>query len=823
MTPLMQQYWQIKNEYSDKILLFRMGDFYEMFFDDAKIAAPILNIALTARNKKSDDETPMCGVPHHSISGPIGKLLAAGLKVAICDQLEDPETAKGIVKRGVTRVLSPGMVYDPQTLEELNANYVAAFDETTVSFLDATTGESFYFRGSGTGRRGIFDGAFELFALLRPSEILITAEQVSDNRTTIDELKTAGAWTLTVASSRLTELDERFRNVPESAKRLLYYAAEMQGSSVLAAVREFERRAINDRMVVSQNVLRHLEVFTSLRLGSPLAPAAYSSRGSSRQDAGTLFGAINRTRTSAGARTLKRWLQFPLVSKIQIEERLNRIEEWAQKPHDLKILRERLGKMGDIERRIAKISYANCHPRDLLSLAESLDVGISVAPFCQTFSVSELNEVENSVLLIRRHLNDEPPAQLKTGGYIQRNVNDELDRLIELSENSQKLLVELETRERETTGITSLKVRYNNVFGYYIEVTKTHLDKIPDHYKRKQTLANAERFITQELQELEERILSSREKRVRLEEEIFQSLRTAVLRSGQFLLSAAQKWSDLDVISSLAWLALEQKYTRPILKEQVQDSPGLNAIVLRGSRHPVVEQEVERAFVPNDLSLSRGECLLLTGPNMAGKSTLMRQIAVTVLMAQVGSFVPASYAELPLFHQIFTRIGASDSLSEGLSTFMVEMQETAEMLKMSGPDTLVILDEVGRGTSTYDGMSLAQSILEHLVRVAGCTTLFATHYHELTILASEYAQVRNMHMAIHEQRGEIQFLYTLRAGPASKSYGLHVARLAGLPESVIQRAEKLLKNHEANVAENSGALRRRDQDLPLLQWQQNLS
>ncbi len=812
MTPLMQQYWQIKKSYPDKILLFRMGDFYEMFFDDAKTAAPILNIALTSRNKKAEDETPMCGVPHHSISGPIGKLLAAGLKVAICDQLEDPETAKGIVRRGVTRVLSPGMVYDPQTLEELNANYVASFDVGNASFLDATTGESFYFHLSGADR---MQKILELFSLLRPREILVPAvvDGAEEFSSLFDELKLAGAWTLTplpVAYDESSFQDAaRFGGaatageIPLSAKRLLAYAIEMQGPTVLATLRPFERRELNERMELSPNVLRHLEVFTSFRV-------AGTARGDSGQDSGTLFRAINRTCTSAGARCLKRWLQFPLVNKQKIDDRQSRIGEWTQKPRELKILRETLRKMGDIERRIAKISYNNCHPRDLLSLADSLETGLAISPFCPQLGSDGVREVEQTRNLIRHHLMGEPPTQLKAGGYIQRNVNSELDELIELDENSQGLLFDLENRERQSTGISSLKVRYNNVFGYYIEVTNTHLDKIPESYKRKQTLANAERFVTQELQELEERILSAREKRARLEDEIFQQLKSAVLRNGQQLLGAAQIWSELDVVSSLAWLAIEQKYCRPVLKDGVG---ALAAIVLRGSRHPVVEQEVERAFVPNDLTLSQGECLLLTGPNMAGKSTLMRQIAVTVLLAQIGSFVPAQHAELPIFRQIFTRIGASDSLSEGLSTFMVEMKEAAQMLTCSGPQTLVVLDEVGRGTSTYDGMSLAQAILEYLVRTVRATTLFATHYHELTALDSVHPQVRNMHMAIHEQGRDIHFMYTLRSGPASKSYGLHVARLAGVPEVVIERAEKLLAAHESRRENGDG-----DADLPLLKW-----
>ncbi len=764
-----------------------------MFHDDAKTAAPILNIALTSRNKKSDEETPMCGVPHHSIAGPIGKLLAAGLRVALCDQLEDPELAKGLVRRGVTRILSPGMVYDPESIEQKTANYVAAFDESHLSYIDATTGEAFFFDLENTAQ------AFSVMALLRPTELVVTRAQDRDFREALLSLNIS---MLTRNDAFENDWPERFATANESAKRLLTYTVSMQGPQMLAALRAFERRSLSTRMSISSNVLKHLEVFESYR----------------GEEAGSLFSAINRTRTSSGARRLKNWLRFPLTDKTEINERLDQVESWVKRPGDLKILRQTLGQMGDIERRLAKISYHNCHVRDLVALRQSLEIGMVLRDFCPRLTGELSQAVQNIAESITQQMVDDPPLNTKNGGFIRRGVRADLDELITLSEESQTLLLALEAREKESTGISSLKVRYNSVFGYYIEVTNTHREKVPDHYKRKQTLANAERYLTQELEELETKILSSRDRRLNLEEQMFQELRSEVLRQAPFLMMAAEQFSELDVVTSAAWLAIEQRYCRPTFVPAAelggaydQSSQGLE---LSGSRHPVVEQEVKRTFVPNKIRLEPGGCLLLTGPNMAGKSTLMRQVAVTALMAQIGFFVPASSARLPIFKKVYTRIGASDLLSAGLSTFMVEMTETAEMLKGAGAETLVILDEVGRGTSTYDGMSLAQAILEYLLREARAYTFFATHYHEMTSLSEVHKQIHNAHMSVEEKGHEIQFLYTLKSGPANRSYGIQVARLAGLPHSVIERAQKLLGEHELRREQGEKA---QDFDLPLFQ------
>ena len=768
LTPLMQQYWDVKSAHEDKVVLFRMGDFFEMFHRDAEIAAPVLGIALTSRNKNAADQVPMCGVPHHSIANSINKLLANGYKVAICDQIEDPKFAKGLVKRAVTRILSPGVVYDPETLDATRPNYIASFDAKAVSFLDTTTGEAFFFHVKDVARRQ------RLLASLGPVEVVVPAGQAHATR---EALESVGSKAIVSEHGPLFQIQQPW---PESALRLLAYAVHMQGEKILETVAPFEMRELLDRMELPSTVVRHLEIFETYK----------------GETKGTLFHSVDRTKTSSGARMLKQWIQFPLASSEAIARRLDRVEAWTKAGESLKSVRQALGGLGDVERRLGKIGNPSCNPRDVVCLAESLEAGLEVTRIARdvNWDPSLIETAAQVVREIRETLVVEPPVQMKNGGLVRQGFSRELDELIELSSNSNELIMQLEAREREATGIPSLKVRFNNVFGYYIEITNTHKDKVPaDRYDRKQTLANAERYLTKELAELESKVLSAQAKRLELETAIFAKLVASCLKEGQKLLRLARMWAEVDVVSSLAWLALEQNYVRP----SVSRDGGLR---LKGSRHPVIEQALPMPFVANDIELPRRGCLLLTGPNMAGKSTLMRQVAVAAILAQVGSFVPASEAELPLFDRVFTRIGASDFLAEGLSTFMVEMKETAEMLDCATEDSLVILDEVGRGTSTYDGMSLAQSILEFLLESKKCMTLFATHYHELTELAQEFPQLFNVHMRIHEKNGahgpEITFLHQLAKGPANKSYGIHVAKLAGLPGSVTKRAAGILKKLE---------------------------
>ena len=766
LTPLMQQYWDVKSTHGDKIVLFRMGDFFEMFHRDAEIAAPILGIALTQRNKKSADETPMCGVPHHSIAGQINKLLAAGMKVAICDQLEDPKQAKGIVKRGVTRVLSPGVVYDPETIDGLSANYLASFDETHVAFLDITTAEAFYYPVSSA------DSRLRVMRILNPVEIVLTQAQADAWQSSTDLSPL-----VTVVSDHVAD---SLAALPMAARRLQIYVREMQGERAAQAPLIFEERELQNRLELGPTVLRHLEVFETYK----------------GEAKGSLFQAVNRCKSSSGARLLRQWLCFPLAQKSAIEKRLDHVQFYLEQNGRLRDIRNELSAMGDIERRLGKIANPSCNPRDLIALADSLFTGVKVSMKAghKQWSREQVELAEAIATKISTTLVDEPPVQTKNGQMIRVGVTPVLDELILLSTDSQRLILALEARERELTGISSLKVRFNSVFGYYIEITHTHKEKIPKdgRYERKQTLANAERFITKELEEIEHKVLTAQTRRIQVELQIFEDLRADCLKISAILLGLARQWSELDVITSLAWLAVEQNYVRPQLSTEAK----LN---IEGSRHPVVEQVLPAPFVANDIRLRANECLLLTGPNMAGKSTLMRQVAAASLLAQIGSFVPATRAELPLFDRIFTRIGASDFLSEGLSTFMVEMQETAEMLKQATPHSLVILDEVGRGTSTYDGMSLAHAILEHLLTQTRAMTLFATHYHELTTLQARYPQLHNAHMSIHDDNGVISFMHTLVAGPANKSYGIHVAELAGLPRPVIRKAQEILRGLESGV------------------------
>lgn len=774
LTPLMKQYWDIKSAHADKIVFFRMGDFYELFDQDAITAAPILGIALTARNKNHGDNTAMCGMPHHSVHNYINKLLALNYKVAICDQVEDPKEAKGLVKRAITRVLSPGMVYDPETLEATQSNYLAAYDDTTLAFLESTTGEAFYVVFKNQDERQT------LISVLNPTELVL---EDSQHKNELSQKKDLTGPCLSEHAIKPDALTEEEKKLPLACQRLLSYAISMQGEKIRQTLESFKEKKLQKRMEISSQVLAHLEVFET-----------YSG-----QKQGSLFYALNKTQSAAGARKLKNWMLFPLTDVSDIQGRQRSVEFWMKDLGKLKELRRLMAQMGDIERRLGKISNPNCNARDLISLKDSLETGLHLSNLAQL--PIDAGFLKDLIARVGSTIREDAPLSTQAGHMIREGFSKELDHLISLSTNSQKLLSELEAREKEATQISSLKVRYNQVFGYYIEVTKTHTDKVPLHYVRKQTLTNAERYITDELQKLESEILSAQAKRSELESYIFESLRTYVLKVAPQLLELSHHWSELDVQSSLAWLALEHSYCKPEFSES-------RVLKLEGSRHAVVEQLV--SFVPNSIEMQPGGCLLLTGPNMAGKSTLMRQIALTAMMAQMGSFVPAQKAQLPVFDSVFTRIGASDMMSEGLSTFMVEMKETAYLLKHATSKSLVVLDEIGRGTSTYDGMSLAQAILVYLVTKIRAFSLFATHYHELTTLVAQFPQIQNAHMRVGEKtvqgQKEIQFLYTLESGPANKSYGIEVARLAGMPAEVTVLAKKVLDSKEKS---------RSDEALPL--------
>ena len=771
LTPLMQQYWQIKSAHPDKVVLFRMGDFFEMFHRDAEVAAPILNIALTQRNKKSNDDTKMCGVPHHSVATPISKLLQAGYKVAICDQIEDAAVAKGLVKRAVTRVLTPGMVFDPETLKPTALHFIAAFDDRTVAFADVSTGKAFTYSYQSESELK------EILLFYQPAEMVLHPEQKE-------------VWEIFV---QMQSWPLSFHATTKAIGRLQDYVEAMQGEAAKAFLQNFEEKSWKQRLELNSRTLKHLEIFES----------SIGSRENS------LCEVIDRTRTSFGARMLREWLAAPSIDAKEIHSRQDQVEHWMKHPQELKRVREFLSSMNDFERRMARLASPQGNARDILVIAGNLSLSEQLSGAHGAPKVSEaLNQLKNKIQKIIR---DDAPLGIKEGGMIQNGVSPELDEYLDLAANGQKKLLELEAKEKERSGINSLKVRYNNVFGYYIEVTNTHLQKVPGDYLRKQTLANAERFTTKELQELEAKILSAESRRCVLEFEIFSQLKNEILSFLSEILWLSRELARFDVLTSFAWLALERGYVRPVFNKNVGSaqsdrssknsgtSKGIEILIEEG-RHPVLEQSLKKTFVANTVKIQNGQCWLITGPNMAGKSTLMRQIALLCVMAQSGCFIPATKAELPILDQILTRIGANDSLSQGLSTFMVEMVEAAEILQKATDRSLVLLDEIGRGTSTYDGMSLAQSILEFLVHERKPYLFFATHYHELTKLSEKWPQIQNWHMSIRDDSSGIQFLYSLAKGPAEKSYGIHVAQLAKLPSSLIARAQQLLSEHEASAS-----------------------
>jgi DNA mismatch repair protein MutS len=767
-----------------------MGDFYEMFFDDAIIAAPIIGIALTSRNKKSQDETPMCGIPHHSIAGPINKLLAQGYKVALCDQVEDPKFAKGIVKRAVTRILTPGMVFDNETLDASESHYMACLEEDSLSFVEPTTGEAFYFKTKNNDKRLFID----LLQLLPVAELILSpkeAENFHKEKITVAiSIYTEDVHSTQLSSHILNNVlnetdvdqtqtsDSHLLGLPQSAIRLLSYIKTLGGEESLKVIKRFELRQWQKRLDVSSTTLRHMEIFQTYK----------------GETKGSLFRALQRTQTSPGARLLRQWLAFPLRDTKIINERLDLIEKWRDDLGLLKRVREVLSKIGDIERRLTRMSTPQCYARDMISLAQSTLHSMTVFDLAQNL-INKTTQDQKSYQMglvaenIIKTFREDSPLSTRQGHMVHQGVSAELDEMIFLTQDTQSLLAQMEAKEKELTGISSLKIRYNNVFGYYIEITNTHKDKAPNHYQRKQTLVNAERFCTEELLELEKKILSAQTKRADLEWSIFDSERKKIIAESHLYLGLAQKIAEIDVITSLAWLSVEQNYCRPLFNSE-------EAIDIRASRHPVIEQEMKLPFIANNIRLASHSCILLTGPNMAGKSTLMRQVAVASIMAQMGSFVAAESANLPVFDQIFTRIGASDQLTEGLSTFMVEMKETAEIINRSTDQSLVIMDEVGRGTSTFDGLSLAQAILEHMLVKTKPIMFFATHFHELTELENYFPHLLNYHMSVSEQGGDVSFLHSLVKGPALKSYGIYVAELAGVPSGITRRAKALLKKVE---------------------------
>jgi DNA mismatch repair protein MutS len=824
---MLRQYLEVKADHPDALLMYRMGDFYEMFFDDARRAAPILEVQLTARNRGTENEAPMCGIPHHALESYLGKILAAGLKVAICDQVEDPAQAKGLVRREVTRVVTPGTVSDPELLDGKEENLLAALvwdgagekKAGSGAFLDLSTG-TFYVR-----RWKDAEDAVEDLALIRPREILFHAADGADAfpqavtewaerecpcRTVLpgDRLfdpRRAGDLLLrqfgagTLRGFGLEEGEPAVR----AAAAALAYAQETQKSR-LEHVRGLAVQEARDRMILDAATLANLEVFRSTReVGGP---AGVRRRG-------TLLGVLDRTVTAPGGRTLREWLRRPLVDPSAIAERHRAVGALAADNPRRERLRERLSRVGDPERLLARAVLGTFTPREAAALRDGLaevpgifaelrtgpaDLESAEAPLlAQIAATDPLPDLHAE---LARVLEEAPAPNLQEGGVIAAGVDEELDRFRSLARDSKRHILALEAREKERTGISSLKIRYNKVFGYYLEVTRANQERVPADYIRKQTLVNAERYVTPEIKELEEQILSAEERQIHLEQEYFRRLTATVAAAAPGLTALADALGTLDALAAFAEVAARQRYVRP--RMQTAGEP----LVIREGRHPVVEQASRDVFVPNDAELdnSKAQIVLLTGPNMGGKSTYLRQVALTVLMAQAGSFVPAEEAAIGVVDRIFTRVGASDDLARGESTFMVEMIETANILRHATAHSLVILDEVGRGTATFDGLSLAWAIVEYLHEHRRPKTLFATHYHELTELATLLPRIVNRTMAVKEWEDRIVFLRRVVAGSADKSYGIHVARLAGLPGEVIARAGEILANLESQEYDMTG-------------------
>ncbi|HEX3129383.1 MAG TPA: DNA mismatch repair protein MutS [Thermoanaerobaculia bacterium] len=815
LTPMLRQYLEVKAEHPDAILLYRMGDFYEMFFDDARQAAPILEVQLTARNRGTENEAPMCGVPHHALETYLAKLLAAGLKVAICDQVEDPAQAKGLVRREVTRIVTPGTVSDPGLLDGKEENLLAGLTWEgdrggAGAFLDLSTGHFFVRRWTGA------DEGVDDLALLRPREVLfhsdrgaegfpaeirewaerecpcrtpLAGDRLYDPRRAEDLLlRQFGAGTL--RGFGLVEGEPAVR----AAAAALAYAQETQ-KSLLSHVRGLAVREARDRLVLDAATLANLEVFRPQRTDTQAGPKRRT----------TLLSVLDRTVTPPGGRTIREWLRRPLVDPAAISERHRAVGELASDNPRRERLREHLSHVGDPERILARAVLGTLTPREAGALRDSLaevpaifaELAGADGLLSRIIAADPLADLHAE---LARVLEASPATSLQDGGVIAAGVDPELDRFRSLARDSKKHILSLEARERDRTGISSLKIRYNKVFGYYLEVTKANQTRVPSDYIRRQTLVNAERYVTPEIKELEEQILSAEQRQIELEEDYFRKLTVRIAAAAPGLTALAEALGTLDALVSFAEAAARHRYVRPTM------TPAGGRLCIKEGRHPVVELASRDAFVPNDAELDgdRSQIVLLTGPNMGGKSTYLRQVALIALMAQAGSFVPAEEAEISVVDRIFTRVGASDDLARGESTFMVEMIETANILRHATDRSLVILDEVGRGTATFDGLSLAWAIVEYLHEHRRPKTLFATHYHELTELSSLLSRVVNRTLAVKEWDDRIVFLRRVVPGAADKSYGLHVARLAGLPPAVIDRAGEILANLEAYEYDPTG-------------------
>ena len=814
-TPMMQHYLKTHEEYKDCILFYRLGDFYEMFFDDAKVVSKELELTLTGKSCGAEERAPMCGIPYHAAETYLTRLVKKGYKVAICEQVEDPKLAKGMVKREVTRVVTPGTTLNAQALDETKNNYIMCIayigDHYGISSADITTGD--YYVTEVDSERKLLDEVNKY----QPTEIICN-EAFYISGIDIDDMKnrmgiviySLDAWYFSDETAQMTLKDHfKVRDLEGlgladydsgvvAAGALLKYLYETQKTTLsnLVAIHPYTTGKF---MIIDSSTRRNLELVETLR---------------EKQKRGSLLWVLDKTRTAMGARTLRSFVEQPLIERTEIEERYDAIDEFNTNAITREEIREYLNPVYDLERLITRVTYQTANPRDLIAFRNSIHMLPPIKTLMSDFQspllkrlYEQLDTLDELYELIERSITEEPPLTLHDGGILKEGYNEEVDRLRKAKTDGKSWLADLEAKEREKTGIKNLKIKYNKVFGYYLEVTNSFKDLVPDYFTRKQTLANAERFITPELKELEDVILGAEDKLIVLEYELFREVRQKVADEVVRIQKTAKAVAQIDVFASLATVAEQNNYCRPKLNEK-----GL--IDIKDGRHPVVERMIQNEmFVANDTYLDNGSnrVSIITGPNMAGKSTYMRQSALIVLMAQIGSFVPAKSAKIGIVDRIFTRVGASDDLASGQSTFMVEMSEVANILRNATSNSLLILDEIGRGTSTFDGLSIAWAVVEHISnpRLLGAKTFFATHYHELTELEGKLNSVNNYCIAVKEKGDDIVFLRKIVKGGADKSYGIQVAKLAGVPDNVIERAkeivEELSNNDITEIVQNISA------------------
>jgi len=798
ITPMMQQYLETKKQYKDCIIFYRLGDFYEMFFEDAITASKELEITLTGKNCGLEERAPMCGVPYHAVDSYLNKLVTKGYKVAIVEQVEDPATAKGIVKREVVRIVTPGTNLNTSALDETKNNYLMSIvcveNCFGIAIVDITTGD--FFVTEVENNRALLDEIYKFM----PSEIicndafLLTGIDIDDlkNRLNItvfqleswyfddDMCKKALTDHFKVYDLSALGIDN-YDVGTNAAGALMQYLTETQKNS-LSHLTQIIPYSTNKFMILDTSTRRNLELCETLR---------------EKQKRGSLLWVLDKTKTAMGARMLRSYIEQPLIDKESIIKRQKAIEELNKSLITRDELREYLSPIYDLERLISKVAYKSANPRDLIALLNSLKMLPHIKTVIQDFKsplfkeiTEDLDALDDITSLIDNSINEDPPINIKEGGIIKEGYNEEVDRLRKAKTEGKTWLAELETKEKEKTGIKGLKIKYNKVFGYYLDVTNSYKDLVPDYYVRKQTLTNSERYTTDELKQLEDVILGAEDKLFSLEYNLFSEIRDEISSQVVRIQTTAKALAKIDVFASLAYVAEHNNYVKPNINEK-------GIIDIKNGRHPVVEKMMpDSMFVTNDtyLDMNNNRVSIITGPNMAGKSTYMRQTALITLMAQIGSFVPATSANIGVCDKIFTRVGASDDLASGQSTFMVEMTEVANILRNATPKSLLILDEIGRGTSTFDGLSIAWAVVEHIcdIKLLGAKTLFATHYHELTELEGTMKGVNNYCISVKEQGDNIVFLRKIVKGGADKSYGIQVAKLAGVPDSVINRAKELV-------------------------------